>query len=137
MIAPERLRDVTITTNRTVPSHYQVEILDGNFMPLDEFSFGALQRGFVIGPIDFVERLAAILARLASIPTPQHSANQTLWRRHIELCQAFLSAILVKGPVQAISQMDVWWAGERGQRGMHGVDLDHRRFSRARAGDYP
>jgi hypothetical protein len=69
MFAYERLRYVTVPTNRQVCFQHRREVLDRNSTPLNQRAAGALKGWFVVYPVKFLKRFATVAAGLSAIPS--------------------------------------------------------------------
>jgi hypothetical protein len=75
MFAYERLRYVTVPTNRQVCFQHRREVLDRNSTPLNQQALWALKCGFVVYPVKLLKRFATVAARFSGIPSHQHAAD--------------------------------------------------------------
>jgi len=69
MVSTERLRYVTVPTNRQVCFQHRREVLDRNCTPPHQLALRALKRWSMVYPLKFLERFATIEARLSAIPS--------------------------------------------------------------------
>jgi hypothetical protein len=69
MVASERLRYVTVPTNRQVRFQHYREVLDRNSTPSHQQAVIAAKRWLVVDPVKFLKRFATVAAGFSAIPS--------------------------------------------------------------------
>jgi hypothetical protein len=69
MFMSEKLRYVTVPTNRPVRFQHRREVLDSNSRPTDQRALRGQQRWFMVYPMKFLKRFATVDAYLSAIPS--------------------------------------------------------------------